>query len=216
MGLGEYVRDAVAKLTGRVNQITAAVNEMRGEHSAIAAMIGGQNNITAEMNEIPGRRTFFFLNGEDTFDITANGQRGSSINMEVSQDGPFIMTHLPVVMWRPSAPNTTTNFGLWRPVSPWPLPVQAAATAAAFTLNDDIISLSWEMSSGGSQRNLQNEPSLPMFSRPDNLVPLPVPTMFKMNDTIQFFPTYESIRFTSAIPPTEGIIRVSLPGYRIV
>ncbi|MFQ5937472.1 MAG: hypothetical protein ACE5LB_13800, partial [Acidiferrobacterales bacterium] len=117
----------------------------------------------------------------------------------------------------PSQPNPATTLGLGRPVSSWPLPDQATPGSGDYDLDEDIISISYEMVDGGSQRNLQNLPVPPVLSRPDNIVPLPVPTMFQPNTTIQFFPTYQSIRFSDdTVAPTEGILEVGLPGYRIV
>lgn len=216
MGFGDYVRGALSALNAKVNAIQTGYAEIRGAHEAMLATLGGANNITREMDSIPGRRMAYWLSGTLLFDITNSGQRGNPISMLVSQDGPFIMTHYPVVAWRPTLPTTATNFGLWRPVQTVSLPDQAEAAGATFDLDEDIISISWELVSGGSQRNMQNLPALPLLSTPGNAIPLPVPTMFTPNDTIQFFPTFESIRFTGAVPPTQGLLGVTLSGYRIV
>ncbi len=169
-------------------------------------------SITDEIDSIPGRRIFYNLVGRDTFDINQNTLRGDAINFLVSQDGPFVMTHYPLVMWKPTLPTTATNFGNWSPVTSWPLPTQQVGA------NQDRIDLSYEIVDGGSQRNFQNEDSHAWFSRPDNAMPLPVPTLFSPNTTIQFFPTFERILFASAaaIPATQGEIVINLPGYRIV
>jgi len=165
--------------------------------------------VTEEIDAIPGRRIYFTLSQVQQFTIAQNHQRGLAMSFLVSQDGPFIQTHYPLAMWRPSAPAATTNLGRWRPVSSWPLPDQVVDT--------DIIDLSYEVSDGGSVRNFQNLPvSAGLLSRPDNMIPLPVPTLYTPNTPIQFIPTYENILFDSAIPPTAGILVVGLPGYRIV
>lgn len=167
-------------------------------------------SITEEIDSIPGRRIFYGLAGQTTFDSSNDGQRGDPINFLVSQDGAFVMTHYPLVVWKPNAPAGATNFGRWSPVSSWPIPTQEAADM-------DRIDLSYELVDGGSQRNFQNQVRPPGFSRPDNLVPLPVPTLFSPNTTIQFFPTYEDIAFAApATPTTGGLLVVELPGYRIV
>lgn len=167
-------------------------------------------SITQEIDSIPGRRIFYTLSDRQIFDATLAGRRGEPLNFLVSQDGPFIMTHYPLAMWKPAAPDTATNFGAWRPVSTWPLPDQV--------LDTDLIDLSYEVVDGGSQRNFQNETVVPMFSRPDNLIPLPVPTLVAPNTVLQIFPTFERIAFDTgaAVPTTAGDLAISLPGYRIV
>ena len=84
-------------------------------------------------------------------------------------------------------------------------------------LDTDLIDISWEIVSGGSQRNFQNLPVPPFFSRPDAALPLPVPTLFNPNEVIQFFPTFNNIAFSSSgTATTGGLLSVALPGYRIV
>lgn len=205
-----------AKLQAFLSKIAAEHRDLKRElvqvqasYNALVSEIQAQpRSITAEIDEIPGRRIFYNLSGDGTFTADQAGQRGQPINFLISQDGPYVMTHYPLVIWKPTAPDLTTNFGRWRPVASWPLPDQV--------LDEDIIDLSYEFVDGGSQRNFQNAVAGPLFSRPDNLVPLPVPTLFAPNSTIQFFPTFEAILFDSAVPPTEGELRVTLPGYRIV
>lgn len=211
--LARYVRSLNAKLS----RLEEDNNEIRGAYSMLEKMLAGTRSITSELNSIPGRRIFYNLNGQVTFTIDDDGNRGQPINFLVSQDGPFIMTHYPMIVWRPSAPAGATLFGLWRPVSAWPLPQQASGGAVPQDLDEDIISISWELVDGGSQRNMQNLPTPPVLSRPDNMVPLPVPTLFTPNTTIQIFPTYQRILFNNqATPPTQGTLEVALPGYRIV
>ncbi len=213
----EFVRSSLEKVGRNIQRLAAHQSEIDAKYSVIEKMCAGAPSITEEIDSIPGRRIFYNLNGEIEFDIADNGRRGQPINFLVSQDGPFIQTHYPMAIWRPSAPITATNFGLWRPVSSWPLPAQAVPASANFQLNEDIISISYEFVDGGSQRNMQNLPTPPLLSTPSNLVPLPVPTLFTPNTTIQFFPTYNSIRFSDgAVPPTEGILAIALPGYRVV
>jgi hypothetical protein len=168
-------------------------------------------SITQEIDSIPGRRIFYTLSDRLSFDVTQDGLRGTPLTFLISQDGPFIATHYPFVIWKPNSPATATNFGRWSPPSSWPLPAQEFA-------DQDAIDLSWETVDSGSQRNFQNEAVGPIFSRPDNLIPLPVPTLFAPNTVIQFFPTFERIFFdsTAAVPTDGGELVVGWPGYKIV
>lgn len=206
------VKAFLSKIAGEHREIKRQLAEVTSEYKAFRkACEDMPRSITAELDSIPGRRIFYMLNGTQTFVADDAGQRGDPINFLVSQDGSFVMTHFPLVTWRPSAPDTATNFGIWRPVASWPLPDQV--------IDGDRIDLSYEMVDGGSQRNFQNLPAgAGPFSRPDNFVPVPVPTLFAPNTVIQFFPTYESIAFDTgaAVPTTQGTLSVVLPGYRIV
>jgi hypothetical protein len=163
---------------------------------------------TEMIDAIPGRHIESVLSGTVDFDINSNHQKGTPITIQVSQDGPFVMTHYPMVLWSVTAPNTATDFGIWRPVSTFPLPTQVVST--------DIIDLLYEIIDGGAQRNFQNNPRGPLFSRPDALQPLPMPTLWAPNSTIQFVPTYQNISFGGSTPATAGRLHVDLPGYRIV
>ncbi len=175
--------------------------------SFVRACEDAPKSITAEIDSIPGRRVFYNLVAVLPFTIAQNGLRGQPMPMQVSQDGPFIQTHYPLVLWTPNAPDTTTNFGRWRPVYTWPLPDQV--------VDADIIDLSWEMSDSGGQRQYQNLAVPPLFSTPDNAIPLPVPTIYSANTVIQFTPTFNAITFNSETPPTSGILVVALPGYKV-
>jgi len=203
-------RIALKQLGAQLSRVEQQHAEIKVQYAAfIKACESAPRSPTAEIDSIPGRRIFYSLVGTQTFTATQDGQRSQPINMLVSQDGPFIMTHYPLVVWRPSAPANATRFGEWRPVATWPLPDQV--------VDDDRVDLSWEFVSGGSQRNFQNLPMGPLFTRPDNPVPLPIPTLFAPNETIQFIPTFQDINFSAAdIPTTEGTLVVTLPGYRIV
>ena len=206
-----------AKLQAYLGRIAAEHREIKRKLAEVVAEYMAfrkacediPKSITAELDAIPGRRIFYNLSGTLDFSAADAGQRAQPISFLVSQDGPYVMTHYPFVIWRPSAPTNATRFGFWRPVSHWPLPDQV--------VDEDIISLSYEFVSGGSQRNFNNQVAGPIFSRPDYIVPLPVPTLFAPNETIQFFPTFEAIDFgTSDTVTTNGILSVTLPGYRVV
>ena len=196
---------ALRILDKRSGQLQSVVQQ---QASLIAELQTRPRTITEEIDQIPGRRIETVLSGEVVFDITDEGKRGNPILVQVSQDGPFVMTHYPMALWRPTLPTTATNFERWRPVSTYPLPDQVVDT--------DIIDLLYEMQDGGSQRNFQNAPRGPLFSRPDNVIPCAVPTLWAPNSAIAFFPTYNKITWDSEVPPTQGTLHVDLIGYRIV
>ncbi len=201
----------LAKISGEHREVKRQLAETQAQYRAFVKACEEQpKSITQEIDSIPGRRIVYNLVGTVTFTVDDEGLRGTPINFLISQDGPFVWTHYPMVIWKPSAPSNATLFGQWRPVATWPLPDQV--------VDGDRIDLSYEMVSGGSQRNFQNFPAGPIFSRPDVMSPLPVPTLFTPNDTIQFFPTYEAITFDggAGVPTTAGILSVTIPGYRIV
>jgi hypothetical protein len=196
---------AIGVLDRRSGQIQSIVQQ---QAALIAELQSRPRTITEEIDQIPGRRIETVLSGEVVFDITDEGKRGNPILIQVSQDGPFCMTHYPMALWRPTLPTTATNYERWRPVSTYPLPDQV--------VDEDIIDLLYEMQDGGSQRNFQNAPRGPLLSRPDNVIPCAVPTLWSPNSAIAFFPTYNKLTWNSAIPPTQGTLHVDLIGYRIV
>lgn len=201
----QQIAAVIRKMDGALRAQQQQIAELQ---AALTTLLARPRSITEEIDAIPGRRIESDFGGEVNFVATDEGNRGNPVTIQISQDGPFIMTHYPMVLWRPTLPTTATNFGRWRPVSTFPLPDQVVDT--------DIIDLAYEIFDGGSQRQFQNGPRGPIFSRPDNMVPLPVPTLFAPNATIQFFPTYLALTWDSAIPPTQGTLHVDLPGYRIV
>lgn len=165
---------------------------------------------TYEIDRLPGRRVFFHYVQTQDFTTTQDGTRGSDMTFRVSQDGPFVMTHYPVAMWRSTVPTNATDFGLWRPVSTWPSPTQDLGAYR------NVINLSYELSDSGSTRKFQDGAMPPLFSRPDDLKPLPCPTLFKENSTILFTPVYEDISFGGGTATTTGRLVVAIPGYRII
>ncbi len=178
------------------------------QQQQVNALLSRPRTITEEIDQIPGRRIETVLAGEVTFSTADEQRLGNPIVINVSQDGPFIMTHYPMVLWRPSAPSNTTNFQRWRPVASFPLPDQVVDT--------DIIDIGYALQDGGAQRNFQNAVRGPLFSRPDNVIPCAVPTLWAPNSSISFAPFYHNIQFDSAVPPTEGTLHLDLIGYRIV
>jgi hypothetical protein len=195
-----------------LRQHKTAIDGMRQTINQMAQVINDQQSrprsIQEEIDSVEGRRIEGVIAGEVTFTAADVGQRAQPIVIQVSQDGPFVMTHYPLVLWRPSAPDNTTNLGRWRPVTTFPLPDQVVDT--------DIIDIMYELNDGGSQRLGQNQPRAPLLSRPDNIVPCPIPTLWSPNAAIVFQPTYLSITWDSTTPPTQGILHCTLIGYRIV
>lgn len=202
--------EIIQKAFAKIRQLEQAIAQMSGQHAALFEMFRARpKSITEEIDSIPGRRIFYTESDLIEFTAANDGLRGDPLTYTISQDGPFIMTHYPLAVWRPNAPENATNFGQWSPVSSWPLPTQQNAS-------QDRIDISYEFVDGGSQRNFQNEAVGPVFSRPDNLIPLPVPTLFSPNSVIQVFPTYENILFTGpSVPTTGGLLGFFLPGYKI-
>lgn len=187
-------------------QIAARYNELVG------ALQNQPQSITQQIDSIPGRRIFYTLSAVLPFDENVAGTRATAMTFQVSQDGPFIATHYPMAIWRPTEPENATNFGAWRPVATWPLPTQELGT--------DLIDISYEVTDGGSQREFQNAPVAPLLSRPDNAMPLPVPTLFAPNSVVRFTPTFERIVFNPGggeqVATTAGVLWVGFPGYKIV
>jgi hypothetical protein len=205
----------ISQLAARSRQQEREMAQLKGTLEGFIQSCGEQpRSITEEIDSIPGRKILYNLSARLSFTLANDGTRGQPMNALVSQDGPFIMTHFPVVAWRPNLPTTATNFGQWSPVYSWPLPDQERP-------DRDFIDLSWEMIDQGSQRNLQNEPAVPLFSRADGAAaPLPVPTLLAPNTVIAFIPTFEDISFAGpapdpAVPTTGGELVVTFPGWRV-
>lgn len=203
--LGTHAR-IIKKLADQNQQLIGRLQMLEGQ---VQESLSRPRSPTETIDAIPGRRIESIMSGEIEFDMTLNGQVGPPITIQISQDGPFVATHYPMVLWRPSAPSTATNLNRWRPVSSWPMPTQQFTT--------DFVDLQYQIVDGGAQRNFQNNPRGPIFSRPDVLTPLPMPTLWAPNSVIQFIPTYQLIDWTGdEVETTEGTLHVDFPGYRIV
>lgn len=196
---------ALRQLNARHQQMISAVTGLMRD---VADLKARPRTITEEIDAIPGRRIEAIFSGEVKFSINDLGQRGKPVIIQISQDGPFIMTHYPQILWFPSLPDNATNLGRWRPVSSYPLPTQVVST--------DIIDISYELQDGGNQRLFQNEPRGPVISRPDNIIPCAVPTEWSPNTSINVYPTYKAMTWDAQVAPTEGTLHVDLIGYRIV
>lgn len=214
--MATLTQDQINKLLNHLAARQCAIEEQQRRigdkyEEFIRACEEQPRSITQEIDSIPGRRIFYTLSARQQFTISQNGLRSTPMPYLVSQDGAFIATHYPMATWIPNAPTDADNFGMWSPVSAWPLPTQQLTT-------QDIINLSYEVVDSGSQRNFQNEAVGPIFSRPDNLIPLPVPTLFAPNTTVQLYPTYERVFFdpTATHATTGGTLVIGFPGYKIV
>lgn len=199
--LAAYIRGQGKK----INELSSLVAQLQG---VVVQLNSRPRSVAEEIDAIPGRRIEACLCGTVNFTADDLGTRGIPVIMQVPQDGPFIQTHYPMVLWRPIAPANTTNLNRWRPVSTFPMPTQTVPT--------DWIDLLYEMQDGGNGRLFQNAARGPLLSRPDNIVPVPMPTLWAPNTSVNFIPTYVAQAFNSATPPTQGQLQVTIPGYHVV
>lgn len=199
--LAAYLRG----LNAKIERQNAVIVQLQGVVTQLASR---PRTIQEEIDAIPGRRIESALVGSVLFDGSDEGQRGEPIIIQVPQDGPFIQTHYPLALWFPTAPSDAANLNRWRPVSTFPLPDQVVDT--------DIIDIMYEMQDGGNGRLFQNQPRGVLLSRPDNIVPVPVPTLWAPNTSINFTPTYLSFTWNSDPAVTQGELHVTIPGYHIV
>jgi hypothetical protein len=202
----------VGKLQRDNKRLIEGFQAVTGHLANIRQNMRVQRSITEEIDAIPGRRIDYDLVATLSFTAADAGTRKTFAPIAISQDGPFIWTHKPVVGWRVNAPTNAFHFGKWRPPYSFPLPVQS--------INSDTIDISTELFDGGSQREFQNEAAPPILSRADQLIPLPVPTLWAPNSSIKFTVTFENIDFFAGgdgeNATTGGKLVVCFPGYRIV
>ena len=209
------VQNAISNIAATLRRVQADQIRVSSQQALVNEILTKKRSADETIDAMPGRRLTYRLSGDLDFTTDDEFQRGNPISLLVSQDGPFIWTHFPVAAWRPTAPANADMFGLWRPVVPYPLPNQFAV--GSVDGDTDLISISYEMADAGSQRNLDNQASLPVLSRIDAPTQLPVPAVFTPNSVINFTPTFERILFNNTnVPATAGRLRVTLLGYRIV
>jgi hypothetical protein len=195
-----------------INQLAAYVRQgfasIQGQLDALKKTSKAPS-LEEEIESIQGRRVMFNFTQTQTFTANTAGTKGSTMNYVVSTDGPFIMTHYPVAMWKSTLPTSATDFGRWRTVSSNPLPTQQLTT--------NFIDISYEMSDSGSGRNLQDNPASPaLLSYPAQLIALEKPMVFLPNTIISVIVTYEAITFGGSSATTSGSLAFSLPGYKII
>lgn len=181
--------------------------------AAVAEILRRPRSITEEIDALPGRRIVYTLAGDVSFTASNQSAQGTPISFQVSQDGPFVMTHYPLVSWWPNLPTDGDNYLKQSPVNAWPFPAQTDTGL-------DVLNLNYQLFDAGSQRAFQGGSvvSGQLLSRPGALMPLPVPTLWSPQALIQFIPYYLDIAFATA-PSTDttgGNLHVDLPGYRIV
>lgn len=221
MPTNDEINALLRRLIKKQNQQQANYDHICRQYAELENQLREQpKSPSQEIDAIPGRRIKYELTGSMTFDESNAGRRGTGIRLEVSQDGPYLWVGYPVVMWRPSAPSDAVNLGRWRPVYSWPLPLQSNFDGSE-SRNTDIIDISYEFQDSGSQRNLQNQPAPPLFSRPDALLPLPMITLLAPGTILEFTPTFHAIDFNPGGDggvgrTTQGTLVVSLPGFRVV
>jgi len=211
MSLQELVRNGFKNAFGAISAIKAQVDTLAGQVDVLA------RQGVDEIDQIEGRRISYWPHGELPFTIAQQGIDGNAIPVQISQDGPFVWTHYPIVLWRPTAPANATLFGIWRPVTHFPLVAQGLDVATTLDLNSDMVSISWRMSDGGSERNFMPAAIPPIFSTPYKQIPLPERVLFTPNSVISFTPTFRRIVFNNGtVPTTDGLLEVTFPGFRIV
>lgn len=191
-------------------QISRLAQEI-AELKALLAGVGGRPpTVQEEIDAIEGRRIESTISAEVTFTLDNDGDVGTPLRFEVSQDGPFVMTHYPLAVWRPTAPDDANNFGRWRPVNSAQLPTQQVTT--------NFVDLMYQLFDAGPARYLTTGPRI-LMSRFDNIVPCPIPTLFSSSSVVRFEPTYTAILFEASDDdpaPTQGTLHVDLIGYKIV
>lgn len=211
------VQEAVQNHAGMLAQIQRKLNALQQANAQLTAQVSDlmsrPTTITEAIDAIPGRRIESIFSGEVAFDMSDLGQRGRPVIIQISQDGDFIQTHYAQALWYPTAPNNATNLNRWRPVESAYLQTQE--------ISGDLIDIKYELDDAGSQRFMQNDARGPVLSRPDNIVPCPVPTQWAPNASIKFTPTYMAFLWNGgggdgAVAPTAGVLHVDLIGYRIV
>lgn len=201
-------------------ELARVSQELLNTRTHVSELSKRSRSVDEEINSIPGRRLVYTLSGEQSFTASQDGLRGNPISMLVSQDGPFIMTHYPIITWRPELPATADNLGLWSPIRSYPMPTQMRSflnTTSALPTNLDVIDISYELMDSGSTRNFQNTTVGPgLISQPGELIALPVATLFQPNTTVSIVITYHNILFgTAGTDTTGGLLHVDLPGYKI-
>lgn len=211
MRIDPQIAALIRTLQGRLAAMDQQQQALIKSHNDIVEALQNQPRpITQEIDSIPGRRIFYSLVFVQDFDASFAGTRAAAMSAgQISADGAFIQTHYPLAIWQVNSPSTATNIGAWRPVSTWPLPDQV--------LDTDLIDISYEVFDTGPGRNFQNAPVPPLLSRPDNLMPLPVPTLWAVSTNPQIYPTYNRISFnTTGTASDGGQLVFVLPGYKIV
>lgn len=209
------LRTLINQVNKQAALISALEDKLRHQPAALSP--------TQLIDSIPGRRVFFTGIQTQTFTTSQNKVAGAGMTIQFSQDGPFIMTHYPLLMWKPTSPSGATLLNQWQPIMTGNLPTQQtnlAAGTGTFVL--DLVWLSYSMIDSGSGRQLQDaNGNVPpgLLSLPGQLMPLPVPTLIAPGDTLTLIPFYELIQFANAnggTATTGGTLYWMQPGYKVV
>ncbi len=198
---------AIRVMATRQERMEREIAELK---SMLASAGARPPTVQEEIDSIDGRRIESTISAEVAFTIDNDGDVGVPLRFEVAQDGPFVMTHYPLCVWRPSTPDNAANFGRWRPVNSAQLPTQQVTT--------NFVDLMYELFDAGPARYLTTGPRV-LMSRFDNIVPCPIPTLFSPSSVVRFEPTYTAILFEADgddPAPTQGILHVDMIGYKIV
>ena len=187
-------------------------------------------SVEGELNNIPGRRCIFTPRRTQTFTTADQGIEGDVLLYDLPKDGPWVMTHYPIVEWKITAAAAPTFIGQWRPVGDWPTVSQQ--------LSHEFLNCSLRIRDAGPERDLQNTALLKNssvstqpfairhvpagdFSRPGAIKKLPVPTLFPAKSVVAINIFYDAVVFDPFsigkvfYTTTEGELTVTLPGYRI-
>lgn len=193
-----YIRNLSNEVANLKSQVATSVDRSRAR--AITP--------EEELNRIPGRRMNYIMSGYVDFVPAQSGNRGESIQFPVSQDGPFVATHMPSASWAPIAPALTPNVNGFRPPTIMDLATQEVS------LGGEFVDISWELQDGGTQRLMQSAP-VPADQLSQRIYDkkMAMPTLFAPSTIIQFTPTYNRI---VAVTTTTFRLFVSIKGYRIV
>lgn len=193
-----FIRNLANKVSSLESQLASTIDRARAR--AITP--------EEELNRIPGRRMNYVMSGFVDFVPAQSGNRGESIQFPVSQDGPFVATHMPSATWAPIAPTTTPNVNGFRPPTIMDLATQEVS------LGGEFVDISWELQDGGTQRLMQSAPvTADQLSQRNYDKKMAMPTLFAPSTIIQFTPTYNRI---VAVTTTTFRLFVSIKGYRIV
>jgi hypothetical protein len=134
-----------------------------------------------DIDSIPGRRMAYNMSMDGT------STAGNHVDFLISQDGPFILTHFPILLWQ------------YR---------EGTSRWVVSGSREDELGTFYLMSDESCQRMLTRN-WINIYSQPHQLTPLPMSTLFVPNSMIR-------LNLHPPPPPEPVDYRCILPGYRIV